>query len=630
MLTAIREKTQGIIATFIIALIVIPFALWGTYSYFSGGPDINVAEVDGTGISQQQYRLAIDRLLARNVDPAVLNNPTFKRQVLDGLIDQALLVRNNFDQGYRVSDTELARMIRTAREFQSEGRFDPFLYERALRQQGMSEQTFEERLRTVQIASQIQSGLTESALLLSADKDAVIRLWTQQREFDYVIVGSARFISTVQVSDDSIKQYYEAHPEEFKTPEQMRIEYIQLSVDELGGEFTPTEGDLRAAYDEEIARYTIPEQRRISHILVELADGAGTEDQEKALKQAQEIEKQLRDGADFATLAKERSADSGTAAKGGDLGFVGPGTLPRELEQALSKLKAGDITEPVKTSYGYHIATITGYKASTRKTFEQVRDDLEQVLRQRQGEELFYEKFEQLSNLVYEHPDSLAPAAEALEIKVEHSDWFDRDGGKGISANAKIVEAAFSPEVLLESRNSEAIELGSDRIVALRVLGHREAQRKPLDEVRGQIQTKLQKQQARAEATRLGKETLAALGEGRSLAELANSNGLNLERVKVSRLDPKTVDPRVVAAVFKARRPTADNPVYGDVDLQDTGYGVFVLKAVEDNENPEAADSALVRRIDRILQERRGPGVYRDYLSRLRETADIKVFPDKL
>ncbi len=629
MLSAIRDKTQGIIATFILALVIIPFALWGTYSYFEGGSNVSVAEVDGIEISQQTYRMTFDRLLASNIDPAILQSPDFKRQVLDGLIDQTLLVRNGIEQGYRIGDAELARFIRETPQFQRDGQFDPLLYEAALRREGTSEQSFEQRLRTLQIASQIQAGLMESAFIPPADKEALVRLWSEQREFDYVVVGPDRFIGGAHVADDAIKEYYESHPAEFKTPEQVRIEYLELSIADLASDFAPSEADLRQAYEEEQGRFLTPEQRRVSHILFETTVDAKQEDIDRVLQKARDIEAQLRNGSDFASLAKEHSADSGTAANGGDLGFVAQGALPRELEQAIAKLKVGEITAPVKTSYGFHIAKLTEHTPAKGKSFEEAREELQKIVRQRRAEEVFYQKVEQLSNLAYEHPDSLGPAAEALGLKPLQSDWFSREGGQGITANVKLTEAAFGPDVLHESRNSEAIELGADKVVVLRVIGHREAARKSLDEVRTQIQTLLQKEQATAEANKLGGKIYADLLGGQSLEQLAKANGLKLEHAQINRIDPKQVNRQIVGAVFKAPSPQGDTPVYGEVDLGAAGHAVFMLKSVQVGTTADA-DDTLVRRVDNALQQRLGPGQYGDYLVRLRETADIKVFADKL
>lgn len=630
MLTAIREKTHGIIAGFIITLIIIPFALWGTYSYFSGGSALNVAEVEGIEVSQNAYRFALDRVLARAPNPALLDTPEFKRQVLDSLIDETLVIENATVQGYRISDAELGRLIRESPDFQVGGRFNPELYDRRLRREGVNQQTFEERLRTSQINVQIQSGFTESALVLPTEKAALLRLWQEKRDFDYIVVRPNRFMSRIRISDDDVKGYYESYPDRFKTPEQVRIEYIQLSAAELGAAYHPSEAELRRAYQDEISLYATPEKRRTSHILIELPASASEEDAKQALEKARGIAQKLRAGADFAALAKEHSADTGTVAKGGDLGYVERGTLPEELEKVMFELKPGAISEPVRTSYGYHIAKLTEYTPSSQKPFAEARGDIEKVLRQRKGDEEFFEKFEEMSNLVYEEPDSLAPAAQRLGLKVMQSEWFGRERGAGIAGQPKVVQAAFSPEVLQESRNSDVVEIDQETLVALRVVGHREAERKPLEEVRGEITALLRKEKAREQATTLGAELAKKLRAGERLDALAQARGLKTEQAKsVTRLDLGGVDGRIVTAVFKARRPTAGEASFGEVDLGDNGYAVFALEHVEQGAS-ETADESLKRRVDNVLSQRRGTSVFASYVERLRKTADIKVHVDRL
>ncbi len=630
MLSAIRERTHGIIAFFILGLIIIPFAFFGMSSYFTGDADLNVAEIDGTKISQNAYRRALDRILAGNIDPAIVGRPEFKQQVLDGLIEQTLLANNVINQGYRIGDAELARLIQQAPEFQRNGVFDPQMYSIRLGQEGLNEQAFEERLRSRRVSSQIQTGFVDSMLVLPADQAAVARLWQQKREFDYVIIRPSKFSEAADVPDDDIKAYYESNPNRFTTPEQVRIEYIRLSVADLAKNYQPTEEELREIYERDIAQYSTPGKRRISHILVEVAPDASAEEGKKALEKAREIEQKLRAGADFAALAKEFSADSGTADAGGDLGYVDQGTLPKELEAAAFKMKQDEISAPVRTSFGYHVAKVTEYTPGERKSFEEVRPDIEKALRQRKGEEEFYDKFEQMSNLVYEQPDSLAPAAEVLRLEIKRSEWFGRDGGQGVAAQPKVIESVFSPEVLTESQNSDAIEIDQESLVALRVVEHRKAARKPLADVRAEIAKIVRRERARERTRELAAEIAQQLREGKGLDDLAQAQGLDLVSGKVvSRLKPEGVDGRLVAAVFKARRPTEGEASYGEVDLGDGGYGVFALRRVEQGDTGQA-DKSLTQRVEQILRQRWGADVYVGYVRRLRETADVEIRPDQL
>lgn len=629
MLTAIREKTQGIIAGFIITLIVIPFALWGTYSYFQGDFAINVAKVGGVEISQQAYRRALEQYRG-NVDPSVFDRPEFKRRVLDGLVDETLMASNTFDQGYRISDATLGRLIREAPELQRNGQFDPERYNAVLRQQGLTQQAFEERLRRTQVSRQIVDGFTESAVASSSQKDVLLRLWLQTREFDYVVIKPQKFIASTQISNEQIEQDYASNSDEYKTPEAVRIEYVRLAASEFAAKYQPTEEKLRSAYEREITRYAAPEKWRVSHILVELPEGATQPAVQQALEQARDIEGQLRGGADFAALARKLSSDSGTAANGGDLGFVESGTLPKELEQAVSALEVGSITGPVLTNYGYHIAKLTEHTPVARTPYEEAKPEVEKNLRQRKGEEEFYDKFEELSNIVYEQSDSLEPAAKVLGLEIQQSGWFDRSGGSGVTRQPKVIEAAFHSEVLIGSRNSDPIEIAETEFIALRVTGHREPAIESLAEVRAQIEQRLRRESARAQAAELGADILTKLRAGAALEPLIQKHGLELKQSGlISRLKPQGVDRRIVDVVFQTRSPEGNQAAYGEADLGDQGYAVFALNSVRSGE-PKDADEALEQRAENVLRQRLGQGHFASYLARLRKRAEVKIFPNRL
>ncbi|MGE5241619.1 MAG: SurA N-terminal domain-containing protein [Bacteroidota bacterium] len=629
MLSTIREKTQGIIATFILLLIVVPFALWGINSYFESGSKLNVATVNGSDISQLSYRRMLDQLRGR-VDPATLDSRQFKQTVLDSLVDQTLLVRDAEDQGYRVSNTLLAQTIRSLPYFQRDGQFDSAMYEAALRNQGMTPREFENRLREQSITGQIQAGLSDSAIVTDADVAQVARLLSQQREVAYAVISLETLMSRVSVSEKETEKYYADHTELFQTPEQVRVEYLRLSAADLDRDYQPTEEDLKKAYADEAARYVVPAVRRASHILISLPANASEAQAKAALAKIEDVAKQARDGADFAALAKKYSQDSATAAAGGDLGVVRPGVLPKPLESAVFAMnKPGEISQPVRTSFGYHLIKLMAYTPEKRRPFAEVRKELAQLVRQRKGEEKFFDVSEKFRNLVYEQPDSLAPAAKALGLKIEKSDWFSQAGGSGIAANPKVVQAAFTPDVLSQARNSDAIDIDDNTLVAVRVTARKPAARQPLNEVRAQIERALKQEQARQEAQRLGNTWLGELRAGKTLDSLAKQSNLKYQPPKLlTRTQTAGVDPRIVEAAFRAPRPAGAKPVYDVVDLDKQGYAVFALKQVVEPSG-KIEDSAQ-KEARRILMAHRGADYYADYRAGLREKAKIKIFSDQL
>src|SRR3989344_3381522 len=397
MLSEIRDKTQGIFATFILVMVIVPFALWGVNSYFDTGGQINVAKVGGVEISQNAYRNEIDRLRGR-MEPKTLDNPQFKQTVLNNLIEQALIVQQAEDQGYCIGNAQLAEIIRHQPNFQRDGKFDPALYEVWLRREGMSAQQFEARVRENILITQVQTGISESLIITQAD-----------------IANLARLL------------------------EQVRVEYLRLSAADLDPKQPPTEEELKKAYSEEAARYVVPEKRRASHILVSLPAEPTGDQAKEALAKIQDIAKQVRAGADFAGLAKKHSVDSVTAGQGGDLGEIRRGVLPKELEDALYALKSGEVSQPIRSTYGYQLVKLTAHTPEKRKSFADVRKELVEAVRRRQGEERFFDVSEKFRNLVYEQPDSLAPAAKALGLEIRKSEWFTHAGGTGIAAHPKVV-----------------------------------------------------------------------------------------------------------------------------------------------------------------------------------------------
>ncbi len=628
MLSTIREYTQGIIATFILLLIVIPFALWGINSYFDKGSNIDVAKAGDAEISQTTYRNALDRLRGR-VDPAAFNSPQFKQLILDGLIDQALLAQDVRKQGYRVSDARLAQVIRELPYFQRDSRFDAALYQAVLRREGMNPHDFETSLRDQVLTSQIQTGLSESGFVTDADITGVARLMSQQREIAYCVISAEALAIKSSVSGQQIEQYYSSHVDMFQIPEQVRVEYLLLSPGDLDKGYQPTEVELNKAYGEETGRYVTPELRRASHILITLPAQATEAQAKEALNKVDDIAKQARAGADFATLAKKYSADSATAAQGGDLGVVHQGVLPKEVEAALYALKPGEISKPVRSAYGYHLVKLTAHTPQKRKPFIEVRKDLIELLRRRKGEDKFFDVSEKFRNLVYEQPDSLAPAAKALGLEIKKSDWFTRAGGPGIAATPKIVEAAFEPDVLSQARNSDAIEINDGNLVAIRVADRRPAGRKPLAEVRAQIEQILKKEQGQDQGHKLGEKWLHDLPAGASLEVLAKEHGFKYQSSKViTRHQIAGVDPRIAEAAFRSSRPQSDKPVYDLVDLGGQGYAVLAVMRVQDP--PGKMDSDVREKARSLLTSRRGPDYFADYRAGLREKAKIKIYSDQL
>lgn len=635
MLTTIREKTQGWIAGIILALVAVPFALWGINAYFEGGGRVNVAEVNGADISVDSYRRSLEeqrrslqRMFGRGVDPRLFDTPAFRQQVLDSLIDDLLFVAEVESQGYRASTADLARQIRSVPQFQRDGQFDPKLYEALVRNEGRDVRSYEAGLQQNFALRQAQSGFDQSALLMPSDVESLLKLQGQEREATIAMLRPARLRGRVQVSAQDIEQEYQANAARYTTTERVRIEYIRLAASDLAAGIRISDEDVRKAMAETAASTVGKEERRARHILIKLASGADAKAEQAAMDKIQGLRAKLTSGADFATLARQNSEDPGSAAQGGDLGFVGRGVMVKEFEQALFALKKAELSAPVRTSFGLHLVQLTDIKKPPAAPVV-ARAKLEADLKTRKAEERFFELSEKLNNLVYEQPDSLKPAAETLGLGIQTSDWFTRSGGSGMLANPKLIEAAFDPEVLTQGRNSNVIELGPNSLLALRIHAHEPPRQQPLAEVRAQIEAALIAKAAHAEAGRLAEEALAKLRAGQAFDAVTKQYGMELLGQRAYGRKTSGVEPSVLGALFKAAHPQATEPVFGNTTLADGTVAVFALKRVIEPAKSDSKD-AEAQSLRKALEARRGREFLESYRAGLRQQAKIKVYKDQM
>lgn len=629
MLTSIREKTQGIFAYTIVGLITIPFALWGVSSYFESASKIIVAEVNGEEISEEDYRRALDRIRSR-VDPRMLDSPIIKQQITESLVQQ-FLIRQALDEGgYAVSEQQLGELIRGMKEFQQDGRFDKQRYDAVLRGRGKSISQFEDTVKQEKLIDQIAGSFKDSALVGKTELDKIMNLKAERRRVRIAMIRPSRFIAAIRPTDEEISRYYQDNKNRYQEPEQVRIAYIQLSAKDITKSYRPTEEAIKMAYEEEKGRFTRPGSWRVSHILFELASDASKEAQQKLEKKAQEIAGKARKGGNFAALAKKYSQDPETAKAGGDLGELIPGLLPRELEKAIRRMKKGQISDPIRTEYGYHIAKVTAHRPAKTKPLKSVRSELIKVLRERKGQERYYDMAEQFNNLVYEQPDTLGPAAQTLDLEIFKSPWFSRKGSTGITSNPKVIKAAFSPDMKIERRNSESIEIGQDSLVALRVIGIREARQKSYLEVSGDIARALRHQQAQLQARELGQEIVSTATKGKSLAGITQRHKITLGAPRtINRETEKKLDRRIVGSIFAASHPQGNKPVIGGVDMGPEGYAVFSLIAVRIDKKL-SGNTTQRENLRKNLLERRGRDYFYHFLAGLRKQADVKIHTDKI
>ena len=633
MLQSIRERAQGWIAWAIVILISIPFALWGIQSYLGVGGEPVAATVNGAEITQreldrryQETRMRLREQLGDAYRPELFDERAMRAQVLDQMIQERLVLQVSHDMGLRASDQELRTAIMSNPAFQKDGRFDRATYDRMLELQGTFGTQFEEGLRQRLMGTQLQRAVAASAFVTDAELAEAVRIDRQQRELTFVRLPKVDFRAEAPPAEADIEAYYEAHRDRYQAPERVKLSYLVLDAKEIDADQAADEEELRRRYEEEIERFRQPEQRGARHILITLEADADERAAAEAKARIGEIRDRVLAVEDFAELARELSEDPGSAAQGGDLGLFGQGLMDPAFEQAAFELGEGEISDPVRSQFGYHLIEVTEVQPGSLKPFEEVREQLAQESSKSSAEGLYYDWAERLANLTYENPDSLEPAAEALGIPLQTSDWIERGGGEGLLASPRVLAAAFSDEVVKDGLNSELIEPERDvlQAIVLRVLEHEEAAPLPLDAVRDEVVEALRDERAATAAKAAADGLLARLEAGEELSLVAGEYEVT-EAGLVSR-GAGEVPQGIRELAFKLPRPGQGGASFGSLSLADGDAAVVKVARVVDGELASLSQAER-QQAQAELEQLLGSSYYEELLADLVGRAEIERQP---
>lgn len=633
MLQTIRDRLSGPIIWVVIALIAVPFAFWGIQSFRDGGADPTVAEIGSVKITQSQFRRSYDQqyqqlaqYLGENFHPDQIDLPRLRKNVLDGMVQDAAMRTLARDSGFRTDDARVFEQLREIPAFQKDGQFSPQAYREALSRQGRSAASFESLIRDQLVNEQIRQNVLGSAFVPSVEAMTEAQIQDEKRNIVYVRIDPAPFLSAQTVSDEQAKAQYDAHQDQYQAPERVKLAYVELALDRLPKPAPPSPEVLKTLYDSEKAsRFSTPEERHARHILVQF--GA---DHEAAHKKAEELAAKLKAGADFAQLARENSDDTGSKASGGDLGWVRHGAMVPAFESALFALqKAGDISEPVETPYGWHLIKLEGVHAAEVKAFDDadVQKQLTEVYAQRDLARQYRDAAEKIEQLAFENASSLEPVAKALGLTVQTTDWLTRSAGSGIASNPAVLSAAFSPEVLNDGENSKPLQIKSEDLVVVRKLDHEAAHVRSYDEVAAQIHEELKKQAADAKAQQAADALVAAVGKGEALDAAAKAAGFNVTSLIDAQRTQKDVDTAILKEAFALARPAEGTVSVGQTKLDG---GILSVVAVSAVHAPEVkAEDPSLRSAQSALRSRVAGAEFEAYRKALQQRLGVKILSDQ-
>ena len=625
MLQSIRDNSQSIVAKVIVGLIIVTFALFGVESLVSLSAGSNApATVNGEEITEQELYQATElqrrQLLSQmgeNADPALLDENLIRGMVLESLIQQKSLLLSAQEQKLLISDRMIDQLIVNTPDFQIDGKFNPAQFEAVLRNAGFSPMMYRELVKKEKLLEQQRTAYELSAFAVPSELERIVELDRQTRNARYFVLPKAEIEKTVGVSDDEIKARYEQDKANLTTEEQVVVEYVVLNKNDLRDGVSVSEEEINGAYDQMLATFQAEEQRHSAHILIEVSD---TQDDAAALAKITALKQRIDAGETFDAVAKSDSEDLGSAETGGDLGVNGKGVFATAFEDALFSMNKGEVSEPVRTEFGYHLIKLLDISSKEAPTLAQVREQLTDDLVSQKVEAVYVEKLETLADVSFSSGDLVEPS-EVLGLTILTSAPFDRSGGEvDITRNAKVISAAFSQEQIKEGLNSAPIELDRERTVVVRVKEHFEPRSQTLEEVADSLKEIIKTEKVLVALKTDAEQRKANLLAGKPVDVVAA--GLTVESVEAASRAATELPAEVRSLMFAMPHPTQGQPSIDITDLADGGMALVLLDKV----NTEAVELSEEekRSMGGFLSNRIGQQDYQAFVDRLKNTAVIE------
>ena len=624
MLQDIRDNIQGTIAKVIIALICIPFVLFGVESLVTGGGSNEVANINGVEISEQQLLEATElrkrqliNQMGENLDPAMLEDARLRSEALDGLVNRELLLQQAHNFGIVISKEQLDEAIIQNPDFQEDGKFSNDLFRQRLLGAGFNTEIFTRLFRNDLLVNQLASGFVQTGFVTSEQLALTARFSYEKRDIRYITLDIDKAKDAIKPTNEDLLAYYDANKDSYKTDEFVSVEYIELKQSDFV--LPVDETAVQDAYQQELAARTGTDQREISHLLLEVNADRSRED---TLALLNEVKEKLKQGASFSDLVKEYSEDLGTNADGGYLGVFDETVFPPEFAPALAGLNEGDVSEVVETDSGMHLVQLTRLVEDNPPTFEERKEALKEQLAIQNAQPEFWNAVESLKNESFNAAD-LAGPSEAVNSPVKTEGKVTRAGGKGIFTNPQVVSALYSEEVLQDQQNSEVIELDPEHVIVVRVKEHNLPKVLPFDEVEGRIANAYKTVKAREQLEEKAKaieEQLITGGDVEAIAKKDNDQWQLL--LSANRNRPS--DREIVDAAFKL--PAAQKGQRA-IDTVSLSSGNVVVMAVNNVQPGKLSDMSEQEQqfIKQYLARALATETFQEFQQRIKDQANIEL-----
>lgn len=637
MLQDINNRIQGWIAGVIVGLIAVTFTLWGIQSYLEGhNSNSTKAKVNGVKISHAEYENAYQRLRRQqqmqlganfSLTPAVVKQ--LKKQALQQLVMNTALRTAAIDDGYFISQQQAENAISQIPAFQDNGQFSEQKFIQTLNAALYTPEAFVHQLQSDMLVNQLRAGIAATAFVLPSDVQRAMQLIDQQRSIRYISIPSKNFADTIKPTDKEMQAYYDANKKLFTSPEKISLSYLQLSLKQMMAKLNFTNDQLKTYYTENSDNYKTPPSWRVAHILIAIPGSAMPKQVEQIKQKAESIQKQAVAGKNFAKLAKKYSSDALSAKKGGELPLIRPGSLSPQFEQAVALLtKPGQISEPVRTKYGFEIIKLLDLTKAKKIPFDKVKKSIASTMAAQQSQSRFADLNDQLANLTYSNPDSLQAASKALNLPIKTTGSFTKEGGNdAISKNPKVLAAAFSPDVLENGDNSDVIQLDGDSVVVVRVNNHQRATAIPFAKVKAKIREHIVAEKSQQKAAEYAQSLLKDVNTSadRQLQLMMRARNLTWQTAKNIQRNNTKINPSIVDLAFQLPHPSSiDKTPSNVVKLESGDYALVSLSNV--NSKPSQTVIAQQKLFKQQIENSMGLFDYGLYVQGVMSKATVKTF----
>lgn len=637
MLEKFRDGMKSTWAKVVMAVIIASFIFAGIGSYLVNNVKNEVAVVNGDKISRFQFdrRLQLEKNRMGKQYAQFYNTEAAQQQfvamVVDRMIFEKLVEQASRDLGLYVSRKTVMADIAKTSSFQLDGKFNSEIFKSLLASNGLTPDQYERQVRQSRQTAQL-SGMLESEFALPNETDHLLSLQGQTRSGGYISIKTELLEASVGFEglkgEQKLKDFYQQNLKSFEVPEKVIVQYVELDANKL--KIDVTEEQLKTYYDEYPDDFGSAEERKASHILIAIPANADKATVKKAKAKAEKLLAEIKAGKDFATIASKNSDDTVSAEKGGDLGFFSKGVMDPAFETAAFALKkTGDLSEIVRSAFGFHIIKLTGIKPGTVKPFDDVKAEVSKAVEASLKDEKFVELNDVLTEKAFEVVDSLDEVAASTEQEIKTSEPFAKTGGKGIFANPAVIEATFSDNVMVNDYNSDVIPLSENHSVVLRIKKVLPARTKTFDEVRAQVEQRLRLKEARDKAEILSGKVLDALtsGETADKALTILPEQLKAKWVTFDNLgrNDKKLPLQLTGFIFKMAKPADGKSVFAKTATF-TGFEVVQLNKVI-NADPAKSTAAQKKQQAEVISREKASAEDRAFQVWLKKHADIERKP---